>query len=100
MNRDGGSLFAFYEVVEVIAGRSMTGAIVGWRGAVLGMARNDETGTWSYSVHMMESGESWSLRESELIATGSHMTRGDFYDGSSIRVLTDPETGEGNLSEP
>jgi hypothetical protein len=100
MNRADDSLFEFYEVIEVVAGRPIIGVIVGRRGAVLGKAQNEETGAWSYSVSMLESGESWSLRENEIVSTGVHMTRRDFYDGSSVKVLSDPETGDGTLADP
>lgn len=100
MNKANDSLFSFYEVVEVVAGRPIIGAVVGHRGAVLGMAQNEETRTWSYSVSMLESGKSLSFRESELVSTGLHMTRADFYDGTSVKVLSDPETGEGSLADP
>lgn len=100
MSRADDSLFEFYGVVEVVAGRPMIGAVVGHRGAVIGKAQNEETGAWSYSVSMLESRESWSLRENEIVSTGLYMTRQDFYDGSSVKILSDPETGEGTLADP
>ena len=51
------------------------------------------------AVSLFDSHEAWSLREGDLVATGRFMRREDFYDGTSVRVRVDPETGEGDLVE-
>ena len=60
------------------------------------MVENDQ-GEWIYAVHMTDKDESWDIRESELISTGEFMKRKDFYDGESVTVEVDPETGEGSF---
>ena len=86
--------FSFYEVVEVKSDRSILNEIEGLSGVILGMVKNDD-GDWVYAVHIFDTDESWDVRESELISTGKKMAREDFYDGDSISVEVDPETGEG-----
>ena len=88
------SKFSFYEVVQIKAGRPALQAIDGATGAVLGMAQNDD-GSWVYSVHILDQEESWSVNESELLATGRFMKREDFYGGEALFVEVDAETGEG-----
>lgn len=92
------ALFSFYEVVEVKGGRPAIAKIVGQRGAVVGMAQCED-GRWTYSVHLLEVGRSWSLEERELVATGLKMERSDFYDGDSVQVKVNPQTGEGYISK-
>ena len=48
----------------------------------------------------MQEVEEGKSRENEIVATGLHMTKQDFYDGSSVKILSDPETGEGTLADP
>ena len=86
--------FSFYEVVEILPGRPAIAPVIGQRGAILGMAQCDD-GRWVYAVQMLESGEGWDVEESELASTGVMMTREDFYEGDSISVEVDAETGEG-----
>jgi hypothetical protein len=76
--------------------RPMLSEISGLSGAILGMAENDD-GDWVYAVHILDTDESWDVRESELTATGGFMKREDFYEGDSVRVEVDPESGEGSL---
>ena len=90
-------LFQYYEVVKVVSENSTLREINGMTGAILGMAQNDN-GEWSYGVQILETNENWDIRESDLVATGKLMKRGDFYDDSSVKVVVDPETGEGNMS--
>lgn len=88
--------FTFYEVVDVVSGRQVVAPVVGHRGAVLGMAQCDD-GRWVYAIHLLESGEGWDMEESELVSTGIFMTREDFYEGDSISVEVDTDSGEGWL---
>lgn len=81
--------YSFQEIVEVVAGRSEIASIVGRRGAVVDKIRSEETGTWTYSVHILNTGISWYLRESELVTTGLSMARGHVHGGSSETVPTD-----------
>ena len=88
--------FQFYEVVKVVSVNPKLSEIAGKFGAILGMAQNDD-GTWGYSVHVFNEEDGWDVMESDLEATGKIMRREDFYDGSSIRIRVDPETGEGSI---
>lgn len=88
--------FQFYEVVEIAPGRSAIAPAVGQRGAILGMAQCDDA-RWVYAVQLFDTGICWSIEESELEATGTLMTRADFYDGESISVEVDPVSFEGRL---
>jgi hypothetical protein len=65
---------------------------------VLGRAQ-DESGNWGYAVFIYAANEVWNFREDELEPTGKMDKRENFYDGSSIGVRVDPDTGEGYLSE-
>jgi len=88
--------FDFYDVVRINSGRKALAEINGQNGSILGMAENDQ-GQWTYSVHMLETEESWSVMENELVATGDKMKRDDFYNGASVRVEVDKNTGKGIL---
>ncbi|WP_197999428.1 Imm31 family immunity protein [Gimesia chilikensis] len=92
--------FQFYEVVVVEAGsdQSLRG-ISGEEGAILGMSQDEETGCWGYAVSLFSTQETWDVSESQLIKTGRMKQRSDFYSGDSIRVIVDPESGEGSLKE-
>lgn len=89
--------FTFYEVVEVKPERPALNEIAGLTGAILGMVENDD-GNWVYAVHILDTDESWDIREAELVSTGKVMNRSDFYDESdSVGVEVDYVTGEGKL---
>lgn len=90
------SIFVFFEVVKVRAARAALEAIDGREGAILGMAQSED-GSWTYAVHILDLDESWSIGESELVATGRTMTRQDFYGGEVLSVEVDSETGEGRV---
>jgi hypothetical protein len=89
--------FKFYEVVGICGNREEFKPVAGRRAAVLGMSECDD-GRWIYSVSILDSGETWCIEESELVPTGALMRREDFYDGSSVSVLVDSDTGEGRVS--
>ena len=77
--------FSFYEVVKVVSvGTSLKG-VSGKLGSVLGIAENDG-GSWVYTVHIFDLGESWFAEEKELVSMGTHMKRDDFFSGDSITV--------------
>ena len=85
--------FDFYDVVEIVPGNAREyQEIVGRRGAVLGMAQDENTCTWYYAVSLESNGEVSQIPENNLIATGDKKKRSDFYDGDSIKVRVDPET--------
>ena len=88
--------FNFYDVVQIQGsdGAPLDG-VLGKTGTILGMAKNDKTGVWTYSVSIDPDGDVWSIDEPYLQSTGETKTRSDFYDGESIKVLVNPETGEG-----
>lgn len=90
------SKYIFCEVVRVKATRATLEAIDGREGAILGMAQAED-GSWTYAVHIIDLDESWSIEESELVATGRTMKRQDFYGGEVLSVEVDSETGEGSV---
>jgi len=90
------ALHKFYDVVLINSERKTLAEIDGQKGSILGMAENDQ-GNWSYSVHMLNTEECWDVMESELEATGESMKREDFYDGDSVTVGVNAETGEGSF---
>ena len=88
--------FDFYEIVRVNSKSSETKEINGLEGAVLGKAKN-ETGEWGYAVSIYRLDECWDIMHSELESTGRMDKEENFYDGTSVRVSVDPETGEGRI---
>ena len=72
--------------------------INGLEGVVLGMPE-DEADNCEYAVGIFETEETWVILETALVPTGRHMKHEEIYDGTSIKVIVDPETGEGKLSE-
>lgn len=90
------SKFEFYEVIKIVSDCKHYQEVNDFEAVVLGMSEN-ESGDWGCSVQVIESEESWSLSESELISTGKKLTRSDLYDGSSVRVAVDPESSEGSI---
>jgi hypothetical protein len=90
------SKYQFYEIVRV-SEQCVREQVAGLEGVILGMAQ-DEQGRWSYAVHLYELGESWHLFEDELEPTGRMSSREEFYDGTHITVVVDPETGEGRIT--
>jgi hypothetical protein len=90
--------FEFFQVVRITSKPKGFEHLQGKEGPVLGKAECDE-GRWTYSVSLAELGENISLYAHEISSTGKFVKREDIYDGSSIRVSVDPETGEGKLVE-
>lgn len=86
------SRYEFYEVVTV-----KSGSASGLEGAVVGRAQ--EENRWYYAVYIYEHGEVWSLPEEYLEPTGRTDERATFYDGTSVKVRVDPETGEGSVAD-
>ena len=93
-----GARFQFYEVVRVVSNKERLLEVAGLSGAVLGMSEN-EFGEWGYAVHIFDKKEVWDVMETDLLTTGEFKKRDDFYDGTSTRVIVDPETGEGSLAD-
>ena len=92
--------FQFYEVVRVInCDQIKNKDLLGEEGTVLGMSQNEEDGHWVYAVSMPSTGTNNCIREDSLESTGRMKQRSDFYSGDSIRVIVDPETGEGSIKE-
>jgi Immunity protein 31 len=89
--------YQFYEVVR-ISKQVKHQHLVGLEGAVLGMSQNEQ-GQWGYAVTLYETGQCWDLSEEDLEPTGRMDKRETFYDGTSIIVTVDPQTGEGRINE-
>lgn len=90
--------FRFFEIVRVAVQHSGRAPYDGLEGAVLGMSR-DVNGTWGYAVHIYQFDHTVDLTESELESTGRMAREEDFYDGTVIKVLVDPDTLEGRLAD-
>jgi hypothetical protein len=88
--------FDFYEVVRVLPTGKYPHGVSGAFGAVLGRAETDD-GLWTYTLSIEGVEETWSFNEEELEATGQRKTRSDFYDGTKLRVIVDPESGDGRI---
>jgi hypothetical protein len=82
----GDFAFDFFEVLEVAGGKVLPrGSLV----CVLGRVREDDGTEW-YSVTPNQ-GDSCMISAPELRATGRHLRREDFYDGSAVRVSQEGE---------
>ncbi|ETX06705.1 Imm31 family immunity protein [Candidatus Entotheonella palauensis] len=90
--------FQFYEVVKVVSAKPELSEISGLTGVIMGMSENED-GHFGYAVSIFDVDEGWCAMEEDLISMGTYMRREDFYDGSSVRVRVDPETGEGHIVE-
>lgn len=82
--------FAFYEMVRVRTDSPTITSFNGLLAAVVGRVQNDD-GSWGYAIHIYERQTTYSVAESDLVATGEHAKRDDFYSADSIRVSQDGE---------
>lgn len=90
--------FKFFEVVRIESAPEGFEHLCGQAGPILGRTECED-GSWTYSVSLEDIGETFLLSEGALSSTGKFVKREDIYDGSSVRVSVDPETGEGKLIE-
>jgi hypothetical protein len=91
--------FDFYEVVEILEPEIMPRRLWHTHGVVQGMSQS-ESGIWEYAILVYEDNkEVWQLEQRFLKPTGKQMTRDDFYDGTSVKVVVDLESGEGKQKE-
>lgn len=87
--------FPFYEVVVFINyGDDKLKAHLGVEGTILGMAQDENTSQWIYSVAMPPK----DLAESQLTSTGKHRNLSDFYTNEVVKVRVAPNTGKGSLA--
>lgn len=86
--------FQFYEIVKISSEYSGPQDMIGLEGVVLGRSQ-DRHGKWSYAVFLYDSNRSRMFDEHVLEGTGK--IHENFYDGTSIRVIVDPDTGEGRI---
>lgn len=85
---DSNPKFAFHEKVRIRTGNPKLAEINGLSAAVLGRVQSDD-GSWSYSVHIDERPALYQVAEADLMPTGEHAKRSDFYDGECIQVSRD-----------
>lgn len=71
--------------------------LVGKKGVILGMV--EDNNEWFYDVTLIDSGEIFTFRESDLEFKGEKKERSDFYTVDTVKVSVDPKTGEGTLFE-
>ncbi|WP_010304091.1 Imm31 family immunity protein [Candidatus Odyssella thessalonicensis] len=90
------SRFDFYEVVRVRSNLPEYVRIDNLLGTVLGMSQDSE-GRWAYALEIEDSDEAWMVWEECLISCNEFKNREDFYSNSSLKVVVDPKTGEGQL---
>jgi Immunity protein 31 len=90
-----GPRFEFFEKVRVHSTARENACVTGQIGAILGRVETEDA-SWYYTVHIYSTQTSWCFFENELLATGDHARREDFYDGWSIRVNVD-EDGSGTI---
>ena len=81
--------FDLYEHVRISSPESSHSDLAGRYGVVLGRTETSEGDSWYYTIIVDGEAEAWCLFEWELEATGRQFARGDFYDGSSLRVKVD-----------
>src|SRR4051794_21777343 len=90
--------FQFYEIVKTKLDPALPKEVIGLEGAILGMAEETD-GIWGYAVHIYALDALYDIREPFLEPTGRSSSREEFYDGSVLKVLVDPETGEGKIAD-
>jgi hypothetical protein len=88
--------YKFYEVVRVNE-KHYRSMFVNKEGAILGMSQNEQNDMWGYTLTFDDLPETYGFEEEELEPTGKMKKREDFYDGSSVTVVVDPDTGEGRI---
>lgn len=91
--------FDFFEKVKVKATEGAKARLNGEVGTVLGRTMTDDEKSWLYAVAVQSQERTWSFFESELAPTGEYSDRGEFYDGTSLRVRVD-EKGRGTVVPP
>lgn len=90
--------FQFYEVVAVVASdESSLESVIGKEGTILGMAQDEESQRWSYSVSIASTDKVWTFDERQLESTGKYQNRSDVYSNDTVRVQVDPDTGRGSV---
>ncbi len=81
--------FEFYEKVRIASDDDELAEVNGQLAAVLGKSVEDDGTLVGYAVHIYATGECWSVKERDLVATGEFDKRETFYSGASIRVDED-----------
>jgi hypothetical protein len=91
--------FMFYEIVRISRPSPGLRQNADLEGAILGMSQDDQ-GRWYFAVHVYELNEVQTYPETALEPTGRMDRRESFYDGTNVRVVVDPDTGEGKIIAP
>lgn len=89
--------FEFYEIVRINEFHDHLEDVTGLEGVVLGINQNED-GMWYYGVSLHKLNEVWMFSEKSLETTGKKSKREDLYDGTSISVSVNSQTGEGKIS--
>lgn len=98
--------FRFYELVEVHPclrqneteqNKQERAVLEGVRGVITGIAANDDTEFWGFSVEV-QNGKCWYLQENELKSLGKIILEEELYgppdDSEWVRLYCNPTTGE------
>jgi hypothetical protein len=88
--------FQYYEIVRIREGLPGKQELGGLEGAILGMSQ-EANGSWGYAVSLYSDGYTYHVTDCEIEPTGRMDRRESFYDGTSVRVSVDLETGEGSI---
>src|SRR5687768_6794874 len=94
--------FRFYEIVRLRPTRSAYRHMAGTLAIVGGISVDDGTRRWGFSV-TLQGGEGYFFFAEELETTGAVLPtqlQTILQSGRRVRVLVDPETGEGFSSDP
>lgn len=91
--------FQFFEVVKVKVLPQIPPEIHGKRGHIAGMSESEDGSAVGYAVFIYDLEVVWDIEENFLESTGEMTTYEDWYDGTHIKVIVNPETGEGDLTE-
>ena len=89
--------FEVFEVVRLAPNAPLPSRLRLSEGVILGRSQNED-GCWGYSVQLKaDDDKCWSVDEQFLVKTGRKVCRSEIYDGTSIRVNVDPQTGCGSV---
>lgn len=90
--------FDFYEIVRVNSDDLSHASLNGKLGVVRGMAEDERAEVWIYGVSLYdEGGLVQRFFEEQIESTGKMAGRDEFVTEDSVRVTTNPDSGEGKI---
>lgn len=96
------SKFDFYEIVKVFSSKKELKVINHKEGVIIGKSQDEEDPQiFYYAVDIInDAGEiedGWSIEEIDLQKTGKKADREKFAYVDSVKIVVDPDTGEGKI---